>query len=81
MQAPLRLWVAAGRPDGPQLTSAIDRLLDRLPLERTGSLALRTDELQLACDLAAADGVLTETRGQLPGPPAAARATSRSSTS
>jgi putative hemolysin len=63
LQAPLRLWVALTGPMVRTITAAIERLLARLPAERTGSLPLRTDELQLACDLAAADGVLTETEG------------------
>jgi len=63
LQGPLHLWVALTGPVVGRLTSAIDRLLDRLPIERTGSQPLRTDELQLACDLAAEDGVLTEMEG------------------
>lgn len=63
LQAPLQFWVTLVGPLVGRLTALIDRLLDRLPLERTGSQPLRTDELQLACDLAADDGVLTDLEG------------------
>lgn len=63
LQGPLSVWVAASGPLVGRLTDVIERGLRRLPAERTGSLPLRTGELQLACDLAADDGVLTETEG------------------
>lgn len=63
LQGPLTLWVAVSGPLVGRLTAVIERGLRRLPAERTGSLPLRTGELQLACDLAADDGVLTETEG------------------
>lgn len=63
LQAPLRLWVAVTGPLVRAMTGTIERVLRRLPFDRTGSRPLRSDELQLACDLAAADGVLTETEG------------------
>jgi CBS domain containing-hemolysin-like protein len=63
LQAPLRLWVGLTGPLVRSLTGVIERVLARLPMDRSGSRPLSTDELQLACDLAAADGVLTETEG------------------
>jgi putative hemolysin len=63
LQGPLRLWVALTGPLVRRLTSTIERVLQRLPWERTGSLPYATADLQAACDLATADGLLTETEG------------------
>ena len=63
LQGPLRLWVALTGPLVGSLTAGIEHLLTRLPWERTGSRPMVTDELQIACDLAADDGLLSETEG------------------
>ncbi len=63
LQGPLRLWTAITGPVVGALTRGIEHLLQRLPWDRTGSRPLSTPELQTACDLAAADGLLTETEG------------------
>ena len=63
LQAPLRLWVAVTGPLVRRLTTTLARLLDRLPWDRTGSRPFNEPELQTACELAMADGLLTETEG------------------
>jgi putative hemolysin len=63
LQGPLRLWVALTGPVVGALARAIERVLERLPFDRTGSRPLTTPELQTACDLATEEGRLTETEG------------------
>ena len=63
LQAPLRLWVAVSGPMVRAITGAIERGLRLVPWERTGSRPFTTAELQMACDLATDDGLLTETEG------------------
>ncbi len=63
LQAPLRLWVAVSGPMVRTITGAIERGLRLVPWERTGSSPFTTAELQMACDLATDDGLLTETEG------------------
>lgn len=63
LQAPLRLWVALTGPLVRGLTFALERALARLPFDRAGSRPFDTVELQIACDLATDDGLLTETEG------------------
>lgn len=63
LQAPLRPWVAVTRPVVSRLTGMLEKLLERIPWDRTGSRPFDMVELQTACDLAAADGLLTETEG------------------
>jgi putative hemolysin len=42
----------------------MDKVIAAVPLERTGSRPLNVAELQMACDLAVEDGILTETEGR-----------------
>jgi len=64
VQGPLRLWVALTGPIVRVITAALEGVLVRLPLQRTGSEPLTTAELQTACDLAMEEGVLTQTEGR-----------------
>ncbi|HOX25054.1 MAG TPA: hemolysin family protein [Candidatus Krumholzibacteria bacterium] len=63
LQAPLRAWVTVTSPVVRRITTAVERVLRRVPWERTGSRPFTTLELQTACSLAAEDGALTETEG------------------
>ncbi len=63
-QGALGLWLALNRPllvVSGAVTAWIVRIL---PLERTGTAPMSAAELQTACDLAVADGTLTETEGR-----------------
>jgi len=63
-QAPLRIWLAVMRPllvVSGAVTASIVRVL---PWEPTGTVPMSMAELQTACDLAVADGTLTETEGR-----------------
>lgn len=63
-QAPLVIWQAAMRPLlwlSSAVTSAVVRAL---PWQATGTTPMSMAELQTACDLAVADGTLTETEGR-----------------
>jgi putative hemolysin len=62
-QAPLGLWVAMTGPFVGRLMRLLERLLQRLPWDRTGSRPFDKLELQTACDIATQDGLLTETEG------------------
>ncbi len=62
-QGPLSLWLTLNTPLVRTLGRAIEALLVRLPWDRAGTRALTTDELEAACDLAVADGTLSETEG------------------
>ena len=63
-QAPLRLWLWLIRPVIAVITWAMESLLRALPYDRSGTRSLTTAELQTACDLAVADGTLSETEGR-----------------
>lgn len=63
-EGPLRLWVALNRPVLALLGRLVDGVLALIPLEGTGNRPLRPDELEAACDLAVADGTLSETEGR-----------------
>lgn len=63
-QAPLGLWLKLTAPLLRGVGLVVERMIARLPLERTGSLPLSVAELQMACDLAVEDGILTETEGR-----------------
>lgn len=63
-QVPLSLWVALNRPVLAVLGRLVDGVLALIPGEATGNRPLRPDELEAACDLAVADGTLTETEGR-----------------
>jgi len=63
-QGPVSVWLAFTRPlllVSGAVTAWIVRVL---PLKRTGTTAMSMAELQTACDLAVADGTLTETEGR-----------------
>ena len=62
-QGPLSLWLTLNTPLVRTLGRAIEALLVRLPWDRAGTRTLTTDELEAACDLAVADGTLSETEG------------------
>ncbi|MCP4574320.1 MAG: HlyC/CorC family transporter [bacterium] len=62
--APLRLWVLLNRPVLALLGRLVDGVLALIPAEGTGNRPLRADELEAACDLAVADGTLSETEGR-----------------
>jgi len=64
VQAPLTFWVTVTRPLQVLIGWFVSAVLHLLPLERTGSRALSTEELQTACDLAVEDGALSETEGR-----------------
>jgi putative hemolysin len=64
VQAPLTFWVMVTRPLQLLTGWFVSAVLRLLPLERTGSGALSTEELQTACDLAVEDGALSETEGR-----------------
>jgi CBS domain containing-hemolysin-like protein len=62
-QLPLTFWVKLTRPLLAVVGPPVRLLVDRLPLERTGSSPLTVAELQTACDLAVEEGILGETEG------------------
>ncbi len=63
-QAPLRIWLAAMRPLLVISGAATAGIVRALPWEATGTTPMTMAELQTACDLAVADGTLTETEGR-----------------
>ena len=63
-QWPLGLWLTLCAPLLKLLGRALEELLRRLPMERTGTRSLTPDELEAACDLAVTDGTLSETEGR-----------------
>ncbi len=63
-QAPLRIWLAAMRPLLVISGAATAGIVRALPWEATGTAPMTMAELQTACDLAVADGTLTETEGR-----------------
>ncbi|RKZ15395.1 hypothetical protein DRQ50_07540 [bacterium] len=63
-QWPLGLWLALNAPLLKLLGWLLAGVLRHLPLERTGTRPLTPDELEASCDLAVADGTLSETEGR-----------------
>ncbi len=63
-QRPLRVWVMVIGPLLKVIGSIMGALLRLLPFEKTGTRPLNTNELQIACDLAVSDGLLSETEGR-----------------
>jgi len=63
-QAPLVIWQAAMRPLLWLSSTATSAVVQALPWEATGTTPMSMAELQTACDLAVADGTLTETEGR-----------------
>jgi len=63
-QRPLRLWLAFTRPLLLVSGAVTAGIVRALPFERTGTTPMSMAELQTACDLAVADGTLTETEGR-----------------
>ena len=63
-QWPLTGWLVVNAPLARLLGGTLEELLRRLPLDRAGSRPLNPDELEAACDLAVADGTLSETEGR-----------------
>jgi len=63
-QAPLRFWLALTRPLVRVSGAMTSWLVRVLPMKPTGSSPLTMAELQTACDLAVADGMLSETEGR-----------------
>lgn len=63
-QPALSAWLLVLRPVVAVVARGTAWLLRLLPGEGPGSRALTTDELETACELAVADGALTETEGR-----------------
>lgn len=63
-QGPLRFWLWMNGPVIRIIGWVVALLLRWLPFERTGTRPLTTEELQMACDVAVAEGTLTETEGR-----------------
>ena len=63
-QGPLRAWLLATRPVVRLIGLFTTRLVRDLPLDQTGTVPLSMAELQTACDMAVAEGTLTETEGR-----------------
>ncbi len=63
-QRPLRIWLLVISPLLKLVGASMATLLRWLPFEKTGTRPLTTEELQIACDLAVSDGVLSETEGR-----------------
>ncbi|MCP4292032.1 MAG: HlyC/CorC family transporter [bacterium] len=62
-QPVLQLWVWLNWPLLKILALLVRFVLKAVPLKNVGSRPLDTDQLQVACDLAVADGTLSETEG------------------
>ena len=63
-QGPLRFWLMLISPVLAAVGGLVKLVLAVFPWERTGSLPLDAKELQTACELAVADGALSETEGR-----------------
>ncbi len=63
-RAPLSLWLAVNAPALGVLGRIVAGVLRLVPFEATGNRAWTPDELEAACDLAVADGTLSETEGR-----------------
>jgi CBS domain containing-hemolysin-like protein len=63
-QGVLSIWLLLTRPVLAIIAAATSRLLDMIPLERTGGRSFRPAEMETACDLAVEDGTLTSTEGR-----------------
>lgn len=63
-QVPLGLWLVVTRPFQIVIGAVTSWIVRVLPMESTGSAPMSMAVLQTACDMAVADGTLSETEGR-----------------